>query len=56
METIKKEKTFDAVKMKNDIQAKIYAKTKDMSFKEFKNYMAQKIADSKLKPVCQVSK
>jgi hypothetical protein len=56
METIKKEKTFDAVKMKREIQAKIYAETKDMSFKEFKNYITQKVVDSKLKTVGQVLK
>jgi len=32
-------KKFDCVKMKNDIQAKIYAETKDMSFKELKAYL-----------------
>lgn len=32
-------KDFDCVKMKNDIQAKIYAETKDMSFEEYKTYL-----------------
>jgi hypothetical protein len=36
MKTVKK---FDCVKMKNDIQAKIYAETKDMSFEELKAYL-----------------
>ncbi|GHT11910.1 hypothetical protein AGMMS4956_05670 [Bacteroidia bacterium] len=39
MGTIKKEKDFDCVKMKNDIQAKIYAETKDMSFEELRAYI-----------------
>jgi protein-disulfide isomerase-like protein with CxxC motif len=38
METIKKEKEFDCVKMKNDIQAKIYAETKDMNVTELLAY------------------
>ena len=38
MKTIKKEKAFDCVKMKNDIQAQIYAKTKDMSTAELLAY------------------
>jgi len=33
-----KEKAFDCVKMKNDIQAKIYAETKDMSTAELLEY------------------
>ena len=36
---MKTEKDFDCVKMKNDIQAKIYAETKDMSFDEYKAYL-----------------
>jgi len=38
MKTIKKEKTFDCVKMKNDIQAQIYAETKDMNTAELLAY------------------
>jgi hypothetical protein len=38
MEAIKKEKDFDCVKMKNDIQAKIYAEIKDMSTEELLAY------------------
>jgi hypothetical protein len=38
MEMIKKTKTFDCVKMKNDIQAKIYAETKDMSIEKLLEY------------------
>jgi len=33
-----KTKTFDCVRMKNDIQAKIYAETKDMSTAELLAY------------------
>jgi len=38
MKTMTKPKTFDCVKMKNDIQAKIYAETKDMSTAELLAY------------------
>jgi hypothetical protein len=44
METIKKD--FDCVKMKNDIQAKIYADTKDMDFEEYKVYLALRLKNS----------
>jgi hypothetical protein len=36
METIKHKKDFDCVEMKNAIQAKIYAETKDMSYEELR--------------------
>jgi hypothetical protein len=36
---MKTAKKFDCIKMKNDIQAKIYAETKDMSFEELKAYL-----------------
>jgi hypothetical protein len=39
METMnKKKKDFDCVEMKNEIQAKIYAETKDMSSEELLAY------------------
>ena len=38
MNTNKKERAFDCVKMKNDIQAKIYAETKDMNTNELLEY------------------
>ena len=38
MNTSKKERSFDCVKMKNEIQAKIYAETKDMNSSELLNY------------------
>jgi hypothetical protein len=37
---------FDCVQMKNEIQAKIYAETKDMSFEELKAYLAKRIDNS----------
>ena len=53
METIKKEKTFDAVKMMRDIREKISSETQNMTFAELKNYMQTKMKESKLKPVGQ---
>jgi hypothetical protein len=53
METIKKEKTFDAVKMMRDIRDKISAETQNMTFAELKAYMKDKMKESKLKPVGQ---
>jgi len=38
MKTMTKTKTFDCVRMKNDIQAKIHAETKDMSTAELLAY------------------
>jgi len=38
MKTMTKTKTFDCVRMKNDIQAKIHAETKDMSTEELLAY------------------
>jgi hypothetical protein len=53
METIKKEKTFDAVKMMREIRDKISSETQNMTFVELKNYMKQKMEESKLKPIGQ---
>ena len=53
METSKKEKTFDAVKMMRDIRDKISSETQNMTFAELKNYMQVKMKDSKLKPIGQ---
>ena len=33
------EKEFDCLKMKEEIQAKIYEETKDMTFPEFRAYL-----------------
>lgn len=49
METIKKEKPFDAVKMMRDIRDKISAETQNMSFDELKAYIKKKLADNKTK-------
>ena len=51
MQTIKKKKTFDAVKMMREIRDKISAETQDMSFEEFKAYMKKKLAASKARQV-----
>jgi hypothetical protein len=36
-------KDFDCVQMKNEIQAKIYAKTKNMNFEELRNYLDKQL-------------
>ena len=46
METSKKEKQFDAVKMMRDIRDKISAETQNMTFDELKAYIKQKLAAS----------
>ena len=51
METIKKEKTFDAVKMMREIRDKVSSETQNMTFAELKEYIEIKIKESKLKPV-----
>ena len=51
METTKKEKQFDAVKMMRDIRDKISSETQNMNFDELKAYIKQKLADSKTKLV-----
>ena len=53
METIKKEKTFDAVKMMRDIRNTITAETQNMTFDELKAYIKQKLADDGTKLVGQ---
>jgi hypothetical protein len=53
METIKKEKTFDSVKMMRDIRDKVSSETQNMTFAELKEYIQTKIKESKLKPVGQ---
>lgn len=56
MESIKKQKTFDAVKMMREIRDKISVETENMSFEELKAYIHKKFADSKTKLVGQASK
>ena len=51
MEKIKKEKSFDAVKMMRDSRDKISIETKNMSFAELKAYIKIKFQENKIKPV-----
>lgn len=44
---LKKEKDFDCIKMKNEIQTKLYEKIKNLSFKEQREYIS-KILDAKM--------
>jgi hypothetical protein len=37
------EKTFDCLKMKEEIQAKVYEKTKDMTFPELRAYLDESL-------------
>ena len=53
METTKKEKQFDAVKMMRDIRDKISSETQNMTFEELKAYIKQKLDNSKTKQVGQ---
>jgi hypothetical protein len=53
METIRKEKTFDAVKMMREIRDKVSSETQNMTFAELKEYIQNKIKESKLKPIGQ---
>jgi hypothetical protein len=53
METTKKEKQFDAVKMMRDIRNKISSETQNMTFDELKVYIEQKLDDNKTKLVGQ---
>ncbi|MGB5024734.1 MAG: hypothetical protein WBO44_05250 [Saprospiraceae bacterium] len=56
METIKKEKTFDAVKMMREIRNKISAETQNMTFEELKDYIKKRLSESKTKLAGQTSK
>lgn len=47
METIKKEKQFDAVKMMRDIRDKISSETQNMTFDELKAYIKKKLTTTK---------
>ena len=53
METIKKEKVFDAVRMMREIRDKISSETQNMTFEELKVYIQKKLIDSKTKLVGQ---
>jgi hypothetical protein len=39
---------FGCVQMKNDIQAKIYAETKDMTFAELRTYLGKQLSGDAL--------
>ena len=39
------EKTFDCLKMKEEIQAKIYEEIKDMTFAEYRAYLDRRLAN-----------
>ncbi len=56
METIKKEKTFDAVKMMRDIRDKISSETQNMTFVELKEYIRTKLKKDRAKPIEHPSK
>jgi hypothetical protein len=43
MKTNNQIKDFDCVEMKNAIQAKIYAETKDMTFEELRAYLDKQL-------------
>lgn len=53
METNKKEKTFDAVKMMRDIRDKISHETEDMTFEQLKEYIKAKLKEYNTKLVGQ---
>ncbi len=53
METNKKEKKFDAVKMMREIRDKISVETQNMSFEELKAYIKKQLEDNKTKLVGQ---
>jgi hypothetical protein len=53
METTKKEKQFDVVKMMRDIRKKISSETQNMTFEELKAYLKQKLTDNKTKLIGQ---
>ncbi len=49
METIKKEKTFDSVKMMREIREQISLETQNMTFEELKEYIKNQLSKSKSK-------
>ena len=53
METKKKTKTFDAVKMMRKIREQISAEPQNMTFDELKKYSETRIKNSKLKAIGQ---
>ena len=53
METIKKEKTFDAVKMMREIRDKISVETENMTFEELKAYIKTQLSKKTTKLIGQ---
>ena len=53
METNKKEKQFDAVKMMREIRDKISSETENMTFEELKAYIKKQLADNKTRLIGQ---
>ena len=51
METKGKEKTFDAVKMMRDVRDKISEETQNMTLKQLKKYLADRLKNSRLKTI-----
>ena len=42
------EKKFDCLKMKEEIQAKVYERTKDMTFPEWRAYLDKRLENNSL--------
>lgn len=53
METIKKEKTFNAVNMMREARDKISVETQNMTFEELKAYIKKQLSESKTKRIGQ---
>ena len=53
METTKKDKEFDAVKMLREIRDKISSETQNMPFDQLKEYIKNKLAQGNSKSVGQ---
>ena len=46
MQKIRRKKSFDAIKMKREIQAKVMAETQHMNFEQLRAYIRQKLAEA----------
>ncbi len=53
METTKKEKTFDAVKMMRETRSKISSETQNMTLEQLKEYIKNKLSQENLKLIGQ---
>jgi len=53
MQTHKKEKSFDAVKMMREIRNQISVETQNMTFEELKRYIKAELSKNKVKLVGQ---